>query len=162
MSQAVAKDLVVAINYTLTNAGGEVLDQSDQDQPMEYLHGADNIIPGLENALTGKNVGDKIDVTVEPEDAYGAHEPQMVQQVPAEMFQGVDNIEPGMAFQSEGPDGQPMMITVSAVEGDTVTIDGNHPLAGQTLNFSVEIASVREASDDEKQHGHIHSDSCNH
>lgn len=161
MSQ-VANDLVIAINYTLTNAAGEVLDQSDEGQPMEYLHGAENIIPGLENALTGKTAGDKVQVTIQPEDAYGEHMPEMVQQVPAEMFQGVDQVEPGMAFQSAGPDGEPMMITVSAVEGDMVTIDGNHPLAGQVLNFDVEIAGVREATDDEKQHSHVHGEGCNH
>lgn len=161
MSQ-VANDLVIAINYTLTNAAGEVLDQSDEGQPMEYLHGAENIIPGLENALTGKAAGDKIQVTIQPEDAYGAHEAEMVQQVPSEMFQGVDKVEPGMAFQSAGPDGQPMMITVTAVEDEMVTIDGNHPLAGQVLNFDVEIASVREATDDEKQHSHVHGEGCDH
>ncbi|NRB40367.1 MAG: peptidylprolyl isomerase [Pseudomonadales bacterium] len=162
MSQVVANDLVIAINYTLTNATGEVLDQTGEDQPMEYLHGADNIIPGLENALTGKTTGDKVDVTVEPEDGYGAHEPQMVQQVSAEMFQGVDKIETGMTFQSAGPDGEPMMIMVTAVEDEMVTIDGNHPLAGQTLNFAVEIIGVRAATDDEKQHSHVHGEGCNH
>ena len=162
MATAVANDLVVAIHYTLRNANGDIIDQSDEGQPMEYIHGADNIIPGLENALTGKTIGDKCDVTVSPEDGYGAHEPQMVQEVALAMFQGVETVEPGMSFQSQGPDGQPMMITVTAVDGDTVTIDGNHPLAGQTLSFAVEIAGIRAATDDEKQHGHVHSEGCSH
>ncbi len=162
MTTTVANDLVIAIHYCLKNAAGDIIDQSEKDQPMEYIQGAGNIIPGLEQALTGKSIGDHCEVTVNPEDAYGMHEPQMVQQVPREMFQGVDTIEVGMNFQSQGPDGQAMMITVTAVEEDLITIDGNHPLAGQSLHFAVDIVSIREATEDEKQHQHVHSASCNH
>lgn len=162
MSLVIANDLVVSMQYTLTNAAGDVIDSSADGQPLEYLHGANNIIPGLEDELTGKKQGDSLQVTVTPENGYGSIEPSLIQEVPLEMFQGVDQVEPGMAFQSQGPDGEVMMVTVTKVENEQVTIDGNHPLAGQTLTFDVTIDAVREATDDEKQHGHIHSESCSH
>ncbi|RLA23178.1 MAG: peptidylprolyl isomerase [Gammaproteobacteria bacterium] len=152
---------VVSIHYTLTNKAGEQLDSSIGAEPLTYLHGAGNIIPGLENALADKTVGDKLTVTIEPEDAYGERNEEHIQTVPREMFQGIDNIEVGMQFQADSSNG-PAVVTITAVEGDQVSIDGNHPLAGEQLTFDVEITEIRSATETEMEHGHIHGAGCNH
>ena len=151
---------VVSFHYTLTNAQGDVLDQS-QEHPMPYLHGAGNIIPGLEKELAGKKVGDKLTVNVPAAEAYGEYHEQLVNDVPREAFQGVDQIEPGMQFQANTPEGV-QVITVKAVNGDLVTVDANHPLAGETLHFAVKIDSVREATESELAHGHAHGGDGHH
>ncbi|MFO8044429.1 MAG: peptidylprolyl isomerase [Halomonas sp.] len=153
----IAQNSVVAFHYTLTNETGEVLDSSEGREPLTYLHGAGNIIPGLEKELEGRQAGDKLSAVVAPGEGYGEKQEQLVQEVPRDAFQGVEGIEPGMQFQAQ-TQGGPLMVTVTSVEGDTVTVDGNHPLAGQTLNFAVEIASVREASEEEIEHGHVHGE----
>ncbi|QEM81109.1 MULTISPECIES: FKBP-type peptidyl-prolyl cis-trans isomerase [Halomonas] len=153
----IAQNSVVAFHYTLTNDAGEVLDSSEGREPLTYLHGAGNIIPGLEKELEGKSTGDKLVAKVAPAEGYGEVQDQLVQEVPRDAFQGVDNIEAGMQFQAQ-TQGGPLMVTVTKVEGDTVTVDGNHPLAGQTLNFDVEITDVREASQEEIEHGHVHGE----
>jgi len=152
---------VVTIHYTLTDDSGTVLDQADAGQPLVYIHGAGNIIPGLEKALADKQSGDQVDVTIAPEDAYGERVESMVQTVPRKMFQGIDNIEPGMRFQADGNTGR-VLVSVTKVEDDQVTIDGNHPLAGETLTFAVEIADVRDATAEELEHGHVHGPGCQH
>lgn len=151
----VAKDTVVAIDYTLKDNDGTVLDASQQGQPLEYLHGAGNIIPGLEKALEGKEPGDDVSVTVAPAEAYGERNDDLQQEVPRDLFQGVDHVEAGMRFQAQTQQGT-QVVTVTSVQDDTVTVDANHPLAGQTLNFEVNVSSVREATDEERQHGHVH------
>lgn len=151
----IANQRVVLIHYTLTNAKGEVIDSSSGGDPLAYLHGAGNIIPGLENALTGKKVGDKLKVQVEAKDGYGEFQKELVQDVPRRAFQGIKDIKVGMSFQADGGNG-PMRVTVTRVVGDMVTVDGNHPLAGEQLNFDVEVAEVREASEEELAHGHVH------
>ncbi|MDM4771594.1 peptidylprolyl isomerase [Solimonas sp. SE-A11] len=156
-----AENSVVSMHYTLTNNKGEVLDSSQGGDPLTYLHGSGNIIPGLEKALTGKQIGDKLQVTVEPAEGYGVHDPALVQQVPKRAFQGVPNIEPGMTFHAQSSQG-PMRVTVTAVQGDMVTVDGNHPLAGETLNFDVEITEVRAATLEEIAHGHVHGPGGHH
>lgn len=153
----IAQNSVVAFHYTLTNDAGEVLDSSEGRQPLTYLHGAGNIIPGLERQLEGRAAGDKLNVAVSPEEGYGEVQPQLVQEVARDAFQGVDNVEPGMQFQAD-TQGGPLMVTVTKIDNDTVTVDGNHPLAGQKLNFDVEIATVRAASEEEVQHGHVHGE----
>ncbi|MDR9439724.1 MAG: peptidylprolyl isomerase [Halomonas sp.] len=153
----IAQNSVVAFHYTLTNDAGEVLDSSEGREPLTYLHGAGNIIPGLEKQLEGRTTGDKLQAQVSPEEGYGEVQAQLVQEVPRDAFQGVDNVEPGMQFQAQ-TQGGPLMVTVTQVDGDTVTVDGNHPLAGQSLNFDVEIAEVREASEEEIEHGHVHGE----
>ncbi|MCS4503534.1 peptidylprolyl isomerase [Arhodomonas aquaeolei] len=153
----ISKDKVVAIDYTLKDNDGEVLDASPEGQPLQYLHGAGNIIPGLENALEGKAAGDDVSVTVEPAEAYGERDDRLQQEVPMEMFQGVDKVEPGMRFQAQTQAGT-QVVTVAAVDGETVTVDANHPLAGQTLNFEVKVSEVREATNEELEHGHIHEE----
>lgn len=151
---AIANNLVVAFQYTLTNAEGETLDKS-QGEPLTYLHGAGNIIPGLEKALEGKVAGDKFKVTIPAAEGYGEYNTDLVQEVPAQMFQGVENIEAGMQFQAQTDDGV-QIVTVKSVEGETVLVDANFPLAGQDLTFDVEITEVREASQEELDHGHVH------
>ncbi|MFB6349006.1 FKBP-type peptidyl-prolyl cis-trans isomerase [Moraxella marmotae] len=151
----ITNDTVVQFNYTLTNAQGEVLDQS-REAPLAYLHGHHNIIPGLESEMAGKKVGDKFTVTVAPENAYGEYVAEAVQEVPRANFQGVDNIEVGMQFQTQTQDGHVMLVSVKDVTDDVVVVDGNHPLAGVELTFDVEIVEVREATADEIAHGHAH------
>lgn len=150
----IAKDKVVQIDYTLKNDKGEVLDTSEGAGPLAYLHGHHGIIPGLENALEGKATGDKLDVSIAPAEAYGEYNEAMVQVVERKLFEGMD-VAPGAQFQAQTSDGM-QVITVTAVDGDEVTIDGNHPLAGQTLHFSVEVVEVRDASEEELAHGHVH------
>ncbi len=157
----IANNHVVDFNYTLKDDEGNILDQS-QGQPLSYLHGHQNIIPGLESQLAGKKVGDKFTASVEPADAYGEFDDAAVQEVPRENFQGVDNIEPGMQFQSQTEDGQVMLVTVRDVQDDMVIVDANHPLAGKKLHFDVEVTGVREATPEELQHGHAHGPDGHH
>ena len=152
----IANDCVVSIHYTLTDEAGQTLDSSAGGEPLTYLHGHGGIIPGLENELTDKAKGDTLKVVVQPEDGYGDFNPDMLQQVPREAFQGVDTIEAGMQFQAQGEGGQMQMVVVREVTDETVLVDGNHPLAGQVLNFDVSIEGVREASAEEIEHGHVH------
>lgn len=147
---------VVSIDYELKNDNGDVLDSSAGQEPLTYLHGTGGLIPGLEKALEGKSADDELEVTIPPAEAYGEFDDSLVQKVTKAAFDGVDNIEPGMQFQAQGNAGEVQSITVIEVEGDDVTIDANHPLAGETLHFSVQIREVRAATDEEKDHGHAH------
>jgi FKBP-type peptidyl-prolyl cis-trans isomerase SlyD len=151
----VQNDHVVSIDYTLKNDAGEVMDTSEQNGPLAYLHGHQNIIPGLEKALDDKSVGDSFTVSIEPADAYGERDERMIQTVPRSMFQGVDEIEPGMRFQAQ-TEGGVTVVTIKEVNGDEITLDGNHELAGETLHFDVEVKDVRPASEEELEHGHVH------
>jgi FKBP-type peptidyl-prolyl cis-trans isomerase SlyD len=151
----IAENKVVTLNYSLKDNDGKLLDESS-DGSFVYLHGANSIIPGLENALNGKSSGDKMSVSIAPEDAYGVRDEGRIESVPREMFPDDISIEPGMQFHAQGQNGQMIMVTVVALETDTVKIDGNHPLAGVTLNFDVEVMDVREATAEEIDHGHVH------
>ena len=141
---------VVSIHYKLTSQGVE-LDSSKDRGPLTYLHGAGGIIPGLERALEGCETGDDISVDIEPADAYGEVNDQLIQQVPMSAFEGVEKVEPGMQFQATGQNGAVQNITVVKVEDEGVTIDANHPLAGQHLHFDVTVEEVREPTSDELQ-----------
>lgn len=152
----IAKHSVVSIHYTLTDNDGKVIDSSIGDEPLNFLSGTGNIIPGLDDALQGCEAGDKKQVQVEPAQGYGEYDDTLVQKLPTEMFSGVEDIQPGMEFQTESPEGQTHFVVVSKVEDDGVTIDGNHELAGVTLNFDVSVESVREATASEIDHGHVH------
>jgi len=155
MSLMIGDKSVVTIHYTLTDDAGEVLDNSRDSDPMVYLHGANNIIPGLENELTGKTAGATLKVTVSPENGYGEHSSEAIQKVPRSAFEGVEDIQPGMQFQTEGPQGM-QIIVVAEVSDEEVTVDANHPLAGKTLHFDVSIEAVRDATPEELDHGHAH------
>ncbi|MCW8985926.1 MAG: peptidylprolyl isomerase [Thermoanaerobaculales bacterium] len=153
MGDRIAKDAVVAIDYRLTVADGTEVDTTADRGPMEYLHGHQNIIPGLEQELEGHEEGDTIDVTVAPKDGYGEHEPERVVQVNREQL----GFEPeiGSVVSARLPDGREQHLLIAEIEGETVTLDGNHPLAGQTLRFEVSIASIREATEGEIANGSV-------
>ena len=151
----ISEKKVVTLNYTLKDNDGTLIDES-KDGSFVYLHGTSNIIPGLENALTGKTTGDQMSVSIAPEDAYGVRDEERIELVPRNMFPEDTDIKPGMEFHAQGPEGQMITIVVVDVEGDKVKIDGNHPLAGVALNFDVEVMEVRDATEEELEHGHAH------
>lgn len=157
----IVKDAVVAITYTLKNVEGEVIDQSADGEPLYYLQGAKNIIVGLEDELEGKSEGDELSVDIKSDLAYGPRVDALVQQVPASAFGEIKDIEMGMRFQAETEQG-PVMVVVTQIEGETITVDGNHPLAGQDLHFDVKVQSIREASAEEVEHGHVHGSGEHH
>ncbi|MEJ2054707.1 MAG: peptidylprolyl isomerase [Calditrichaceae bacterium] len=157
----ISENKVVSIHYTLKNDDGKVLDSSSGKNPFTYLHGNKNIISGLENALTGKKPGEKLNISIPPEKAYGVRDEALVQTIPKSVFQGIDKIEEGMQFQAKSDEGV-QVVTVTNVEGDKITVDGNHALAGETLNFDVEVADVREATSEELEHGHVHGPDGEH
>jgi len=157
----IAANTVVQIHYTLKNAEGKVIDSSEGQEPLAYLHGGGNIVEGLESALAGKSVGDKLDVTVEPERGYGSRRDDLVQTVDRSNFVGIEEIEVGMQFLAQTPWGE-QPVTVVAVAEDNVTLDGNHPLAGEVLNFAIEVVDVRAATEEELQHGHAHGEGGHH
>ena len=157
----VADNMAVSIHYTLTNDDGEVLDSSISDEALVYLHGGGNIISGLEKALHGKVAGDKFNVRIAPEDAYGELMEEMIQVISRDMFEGIDNIEVGMQFHADVSSGTGVVKVVN-IEDDDITIDGNHPLAGLALTFDVEVMDVRAATEEEAAHGHIHGVGCHH
>lgn len=146
---------IVGIHYTLKNDAGETLDSSEGRDPLHYLHGGGGIIKGLESALEGKEPGEELDVTIEPEEGYGPHREELVQDVPKSAFEQVGDIEVGMTFQAQ-TDAGPVPIRVADVSEETVTVDGNHALAGERLHFSVKVEEVREATQEEIDHGHAH------
>lgn len=151
----VAPRTVVSIDYTLTDDEGSVIDTSQGSEPLSYVHGVGSIIPGLESALAGRVAGDRLEVQVEPAEGYGERDPDLVQDVHRSQFPAGADIEVGMQFQASGSGG-PRVVTVVDVEGDRVTLDANHPLAGATLHFDVTVVGVREATEHELVHGHVH------
>ena len=157
----ITNKLAVSIHYILTDSTGKQLDSSRDEDLMVYLHGSGQIIPGLENALLGKKAGDKFKTTIAPVDAYGEKREDMLQIVPMTMFEGMDKVEVGMQFHADASKGV-NVVTVTKVDGDEVTIDGNHPLAGESLTFDVEVMDIRPATEDELSHKHIHGEGCNH
>ena len=152
---------VVALDYTLKDDEGSVIDESQGDG-FAYLHGYHNIIPGLEQALEGKTVGDEFDVTISPVDGYGEFDAGKIQEVPKEAFPDDTEILPGMQFHAQSPEGQMIYATVTKVEDNTVTIDANHSLAGKTLHFKVKVTDIRDASAEELEHGHVHGPDGHH
>jgi len=153
----IADQKVVSIHYRLSNDDGQIIQESASGAPLSYVHGAGNIIPGLESALSGKTAGDKLNVSVDPEQGYGARNDALIQELPRDVFEGVEDIQEGMQLQAHSEQGT-QVITVTKVDGERVTVDGNHPLAGQTLNFEVEVDSVRDATAEEIAHGHVHKE----
>lgn len=161
MADQVQKDKVVSFSYTLKDSSGNVLEQTDKNRPMEYLHGNQNIIPGLEREMEGLKVGDSKSVKVEPKDGYGEYNKDMSFRVPKNNFpEGVD-LQPGMEFQTQTENG-PMIIVVTEVHDEEVVVDANHPMAGQELHFDITINNIREATAQEKQHGHVHAHGHDH
>jgi FKBP-type peptidyl-prolyl cis-trans isomerase SlyD len=157
----ITKNSVVAFAYTLTDDEGEVIDSADTQSPLAYLHGHSQLIPGMENALTGREVGDNFSIVLPPEEAYGVYDENLAGAVPRTAFQGVDEVEVGMQFQMEFPGGL-RVVTVRDVNDQHVTVDGNHPLAGETLHFDIEVVSIRSATKDEIEHRHAHGPGGHH
>ena len=151
----IANNKVVQMHYHLTDSDKNVLDSSQGRDPLTYIHGIGNIIPGLENQLTGKLVGDKVVAVVEPAEGYGERDENLLQVVPKSGFQGDEELVVGMQVQV-GTENGPAIAAVANIAGDDVTLDINHPLAGITLHFDVEIVDVREATTEELEHGHVH------
>jgi FKBP-type peptidyl-prolyl cis-trans isomerase SlyD len=158
---SIKQDSVVTLHYTLTDDAGAVLDSSREGKPLSYLHGHGNLIPGLERELQGKSPGDKLNVKVAAADGYGGYDRQLVQEVPRKALRGVSNVKVGMRLSAQTEQGR-QAVTVTQVSGDSVTLDGNHPLAGKDLNFDVEITQVREATPEELSHGHVHGAEGHH
>lgn len=156
----IAKNKVVSLSYSLTDNQGNLLDKSEENSPFHYLHGANNIISGLESALEGKQTGDEMQVTVSPADGYGERDDSLVRTVSRSLFD-TDNIETGMQFTAHSEHGV-RLVTVVGVDGDDVTLDENHPLAGVILNFDVKVMEVRDATDEEVDHGHAHGPGGHH
>jgi FKBP-type peptidyl-prolyl cis-trans isomerase SlyD len=157
----IADNSVVTFHYTLKNDHGVVIESSSGQDPLDYLHGHRNIIPGLEKELAGKSIGDKFTATIEPENAYGDYDDALLQTLSRGDFQGVDEFEIGMQFEVKDTDGGGL-VTVTKIEGDEVTVDGNHPLAGERLIFEVEVIGIRDASGEELTHGHAHHPDGHH
>ena len=157
----ITRDSVVTIHYTLKDDAGAVIDSSGSDEPLAYLHGRGNIVPGLEKELTGRNTGDRISVRVSPADGYGEYDNGLVQSVPRRTLHGIKDVKPGMRLHAQTAEG-PRAVTVTKVLGDMVTLDGNHPLAGKSLRFDVRIEDVRPATEEELSHGHVHGPGDHH
>lgn len=155
------KNRVVSLHYTLRDERGTVIDSSSGAGPLSYLHGRSGIVPGLEPALSGRVTGDKLDVTVLPEQGYGRRDDRLVQIVARSRLADGVELTPGMQVRANGPQGA-RMVTVVRVERDFVTVDANHPLAGRTLHFSVEVTGVRKATQAEVSHGHVHGPGGHH
>lgn len=147
----ITKNKVAAIHYTLRDKEGTIIDSSEGRDPLHYLHGAGNLIQGMEEGLEGKAKGDKFSLLIEPEKGYGEKDENLVQQVPRTAF-GAQDVKPGMRFSTN----QGGVVTVTEVGNESVTVDGNHPLAGVELNFAVEVMEVRNATAEEITHGHVH------
>ena len=157
----IAADRVVTIHYTLKNDQGATIDSSAGGEPLAYIQGHGNLVAGLEQALEGKQDGATLAVVVAPQDGYGVHDAALIQRVPKRSLQGSGEIKKGMQFQARTDDGM-RLLTVTAIIGDMITLDGNHPLADQTLHFDVQIVGVRAATAEELEHGHVHGAGGHH
>jgi FKBP-type peptidyl-prolyl cis-trans isomerase SlyD len=157
----ISADRVVTIHYTLKDDAGTILDSSAGGEPLAYLQGHGNLVAGLERALEGRQEGNSLAVVVSPADGYGTRDESLVQRVPKRSLQGSGAVKKGLQFQARTEDGM-RLFTVAAVIGDMVTLDGNHPLADQTLHFEVQIVGVREATAEELEHGHVHGAGGHH
>ncbi len=157
----IKQDSVVSIHYTLKDDSGNVIDSSASGEPLPYLHGHGNLVPGLERELEGKSTGDKLNVTVAPADGYGEYNKELVQRVPRRALKGIANVRVGMRLHAQTESG-PQTVTVTNITGDMVTLDANHPLAGQNLNFAIEVTDVRDATQEELEHGHVHGPEGHH
>jgi FKBP-type peptidyl-prolyl cis-trans isomerase SlyD len=160
-NMTIQKNKVVTIQYTLTDESGVLIESSDGQEPLTYIHGVGNIIPGLESSLEGKGAGHSLKVSVPPADAYGEWDQEKIIEIPRAQFSGVDDVQTGMQFGVHSSAGE-QIVTVTKVEGETVTVDANHPLAGKALNFDVTVVAIRDATPDELDHGHAHGPGGHH
>lgn len=149
---------VVTVDFELFDRDGQLIDSSQSNGPLVYLHGAEQLLQGLESALVGRAVGDELSVELTPEQAFGQREEALVDRVSRANFPGVEHIEAGMRFQTEMEDGTPVLVTVAEVDEQWVTVDGNHELAGMDLRFELKVADIRQATPEEAEHGHVHGE----
>ncbi len=152
----ISKHKVATIDYTLTDDSKNVIDTSEGREPLAFIHGTGQIIPGLESALEGASAGDNMSVSISPDQGYGERNEELVMDVPRSNFEGADKLEAGMTFHTQSESGNVQIVTVVDVSDDMVKVDANHPLAGNTLNFDVTVVEVRDATDEELDHGHVH------
>lgn len=160
-SMNISKGSVVLFDYTLTDDEKDIIDSSKDGGPLAYLHGEGQIVKGLENAMEGRKAGDAFSVTIAPEEAYGNHDPAKIATVSADQIEGGDELEEGMQLEASSDQGE-QVVVVTKINGDKVTLDGNHPLAGMTLHFDITIREVREATEEEIEHGHVHGPGGHH
>lgn len=158
---SISKHKVVEIHYQLKDRDGDIIDSSRGQAPLAYIHGIGNIIPGLEKELEGKNTGDSLKAVIKPEDAYGIYEEKLVHKVPMSNFKDKSQIKVDAQFRVELEDG-PRLATITQIENDEVTVDMNHPLAGEELHFEVEVLTIRDATAEEIAHGHVHHGDHHH
>lgn len=149
---------VVSIHYTLTIEDGQIVDSSSGGPPLMYLHDTDSLIPGLERELTGKTIGDHFEVAVQPEDGYGEVDPELIQRVDRSVLGNVEDLQPGMQLEARDPDGHVRFVIVQEVTETEAVLNANAPLAGQVLHFDVMVDGVREATEEEIEHGHVHQE----
>jgi FKBP-type peptidyl-prolyl cis-trans isomerase SlyD len=147
---------VVAIQYTLTLGTGQQISSSAADEPLEYLHGVGMLVPGLERELSGRATGDYLEVVVQPEDGYGVPDPDLVQRVDRDVLAGIEDLQVGMQLEAQSDEGHTHLVIVQEINGDQVTLNANPPLAGEVLHFEITVESVREATEQEREHGHVH------
>ena len=152
---------VVVFDYTLTDDDKDIIDSSVGSEPLAYIQGEGQIVPGLEKAMEGKKAGDSFKISIAPEEAYGLHDPENISVVPADQIEGGEELEEGMQLHTEGEFGE-QTVMITKIVGNEVTIDGNHPLAGMTLHFDIKIREVRPATDEERDHGHVHGPGGHH
>jgi len=158
----IASNKVATLHYTLKDDKGALIESSVGNEPLTYIHGIGNLIPGLESQLEGKQAGDKISVVVKPADAYGEHDAELIEEVDRAEFDDGEDLDVGKEFQYDDEDGNVFHVRIVTLSDTKVTIDGNHPLAGKTLAFEVEVLEVRAASKEELEHGHVHGEHGHH
>ena len=158
----IEKNKVVSIDYTLKDDQGNIIDSSRGGEPLAYIQGVGNLIPGLESALEGGSKGDRLSVSVPPERGYGVLEDHLIHVLRRDQFEGVEELEVGMQFHAHADNGAVQTVVVTKIDGDNVTIDGNHPLAGKNLHFDVAVVEVRDATAEELEHGHVHGPGGHH
>lgn len=158
----IADQKIVTLDYTLKDDEDTLIDSSEGQGDFVYLHGARNIVAGLESALVGKEVGDEVCVAVKPEEGYGERDEDLLQTVPSDMFEEGTDMSVGMQFHAQSPEEEMMIVTIVEIDGDEVIVDGNHPLAGVSLNFKVKVVEIRDATEEEIEHGHVHGPDGDH
>jgi len=147
---------VIRFDYTLSDNDGEVIDSTEGQEPLAFIYGSTALKPALREKMEGRQSGDSFQVTVQPEEGYGLRDEKLIKEVGRDMFGDIEQIKAGMLFQTANADGATDMVTVVAVSDNTVTVDHNHPLAGVTLNFAIDVIEVRDATQEEINHGHVH------
>ena len=153
---SITKNSVVSIHYTLKNDNGDIIDKSEENNPLSFIFGIGSIIAGLEKELLGKVVGDNFDTRIDPKEGYGERRDELIQVVPKQDLGDIEDLQEGMQLQGQSENGDVMIFTVAKVDGDNSTLDANHPLAGGARNCSVEVVAIREATQEELDHGHVH------